>query len=238
MYKAVISYDGTRYFGWQKTKTGPSIQEQIETALTRITGKQVPIEAASRTDRGVHATGQVIQFSLEAPLSTEKLKGALNAVLPDDIRVFEISRKEFHPTLDAIKKEYRYKINRDAVQDPHERLYSWHVYQPLDFKKIDAAIPHLLGTHDFTSFSNRDAEGEENPICTLERIHFEKNIFQFVGDRFLHKMVRNLVGTLIYIGSGRVALPIEEILKRKDRKLAGITAPSKGLYLHQVSYPL
>lgn len=236
MFKALIAYDGTRYFGWQKTITGPSIQEELEKAIAQITQESVVPEAASRTDRGVHAEGQVIQFSLETPGDPKRLLRSLNAVLPSDIRVLSLSSKQFHPTLDAIGKEYHYRMCLDPVQDPIKRLYAWHFQHPLNLKNIESAAKDLIGTHDFTAFAN---EEEKDPICTLESIVFNKNCFQIKGNRFLYKMVRNLVGTLIYIGMGKL-LPnaIPSILASRDRKKAGITAPAHGLYLHQVSYPV
>lgn len=235
MYKAIIAYDGTHYLGWQKTKEGPSIQEELEKALRQIAAEAVLPEAASRTDRGVHAEGQVIQFAIQKKIEPRKLLRGLNAVLPTDIRVRELSFEDFHPTLDSIGKEYHYQICQGLVQDPTRRLYSWHFHAPLDVQKINAAIPDLIGTHDFTAFAN---EPEKNPICTLESIVFDR-FFQIKGDRFLYKMVRNLVGTLIYIGCGKLpANSIPSILAGKDRKQAGVTAPAHGLYLHQVFYPL
>jgi tRNA pseudouridine38-40 synthase len=233
MYKSIIAYDGTRYFGWQKTATGPSIQEELEKAILRITGEVAVPEAASRTDRGVHAEGQVIQFALQKMVEPQKLLKGLNAVLPADIRVLELSPKEFHPTLDAIGKEYRYQICQVPVQDPTQRLYSWHIRHQLDFGKMERAIKDLIGTHDFSAFAN---EEEKNPICTIKSIVFDGS-FWIRGDRFLYKMVRNLVGTLIYIGSGKLPEDsIPGILESKDRKKGGVTAPAHGLYLHQVFY--
>ncbi len=235
MYKAIITYDGTRYFGWQKTATGPSIQEELEKAIGQITGEISIPEAASRTDRGVHAEGQVIQFALKKPRDPQKLLKGLNAVLPSDIRVLELLLKEFHPTLDAIGKEYRYRICEMAVQDPILRLYSWHIPHGLDRERMELSIKNLIGTHDFSAFANAE---EKNPVCTLESIIFD-GIFRIRGNRFLYKMVRNLVGTLIYVGKGILSPDsIQPILASKDRKTAGITAPAHGLYLHQVFYPL
>ncbi len=235
MYKAIIAYDGTRYFGWQKTVTGPSIQEELENAIRQITGELATPEAASRTDRGVHAEGQVIQFALQKQVEHQRLLRGLNAVLPTDIRVLELAPQEFHPTLDAVGKEYRYRICQDPVQDPTLRLYSWHIPHGLDRAKMELAAKDLIGTYDFTAFAN---EGEKNPICTIESIEFD-GIFRIRGDRFLYKMVRNLVGTLIYVGRTKLAADsIPAILASKDRKNAGITAPAHGLYLHQVFYQL
>lgn len=233
MYKSILSYDGTRYFGWQKTSTGPSIQEEVEKALFRLSKTRSCPEAASRTDRGVHARGQVIQFALEKPMEPKRLQRALNALLPQDIRILETSQLEFHPTLDAKSKEYHYHLSLEPAQDPTRRLYSWHFPHPLDFEKIAIASRDLIGTHDFSSFCN---EKEENPICSIESIEFD-GTFRIKGNRFLYKMVRNLVGTLVYIGCGKLPPDsIPQILALRDRKRAGITAPAHGLCLHQVFY--
>lgn len=234
MYKAIICYDGTEYFGWQKTKTGPSIQEELEKALFHISGESILPEAASRTDRGVHARGQVIQFAIQKEFEPLRLLKALNAILPSDIRILQIEQKQFHPTLDAIGKEYQYHFSTDPVQDPTNRLYSWHFRYPLDRSKMEREAQKLIGTHDFTAFAN---EPEKNPICTLTSIQFEGTRFSIQGNRFLYKMVRNLVGTLVYIGCGKLDL-IEPILASRDRKNGGITAPAHGLYLHQVFYQI
>lgn len=235
-FKGLLAYDGTRYFGWQKTAAGPSIQEELEKALAQVTGETTSIEAASRTDRGVHAEGQVIQFALRKETDPRRLLRSLNAVLPSDIRIREIAISDFHPTLDASGKEYRYQICFDPVQEPTDHLYSWHFRYPLDFTKVETAAASLIGTHDFSAFAN---EEETNPICTIESILFQNGSFWVKGDRFLYKMVRNIVGTLVYIGCGKLApdsVPL--ILESRDRKTGGLTAPAHGLHLHQVFYPV
>ena len=238
--KLLLAYDGTRYLGWQKTRMGPSIQESLAKALTQITGEQILPEAASRTDRGVHAQGQVVAFSLHSPPPLLQLQKGLNAVLPADIRVLELKpiSAHFHPTLDAVGKEYHYQICLGEVQEPIHRLYSWHVYSPLDLQKMESAASDLLGTHDFTAFTN---EIRNDPVCTLKSIAITPsgNRLQiaFRGNRFLYKMVRNLAGTLVYIGCGK--LPpncIPSLFASRDRKQAGMTAPAHGLYLHKVVY--
>jgi len=234
MFKALLSYDGTHYFGWQKTVSGPSIQEEVQKAIARITGESIIPEAASRTDRGVHAEAQVIQFALEKGRDPDQLLRGLNAVLPPDIRVRTVTPCIFHPTLDALGKEYHYYLNLGPVQDPTRRLYAWHFIHPLDWTKVEKASQDLLGKHDFSAFAN---EEEKDPICTIESIHFREGRFEIRGDRFLYKMVRNLVGTLVYIGAGRLSPDsIPSILASRDRKKAGVTAPAHGLYLHQVFY--
>lgn len=229
MYTALIAYDGTRFFGWQKTESGPSVQEELEKAIFQLTGEAVCPEAASRTDRGVHAEGQVVWFSIEKSFEPSRLLRALNAVLPHDIRV----KKLFFGDVEISGKEYHYKICLGDVQLPMKRLYSWHFHHPLDKDKIKEAAKALIGTHDFTALAN---EPEKNPICTVESIIFDE-FFRIRGDRFLYKMVRNLVGTLLYIGCGKLPPDsIPAILASKDRKQAGMTAPAHGLYLHQVFY--
>lgn len=235
LYKLIISYDGTRYFGWQKTKSGPTIQEELQKAVAKITQENTIPEAASRTDRGVHALGQVVHLSLQKEIALS----SLNAVLPYDIRVLELEPASFHATLDAVKKEYHYHLCFCDVQDPVHRLYSWHTRYPLDLEKMRRASKDLLGAHDFSAFAN---EKEENPYCTLELIQIEELPGQrlqisLIGNRFLYKMARNLSGTLVYIGCGKLQIDcIPSLLASRDRKAAGITAPAHGLVLQKVFY--
>ncbi len=238
-YKALLSYDGTRYFGWQKTRSGPSIQEALQSALQKVTRNEILPEAASRTDRGVHAEGQSVSFSLDKDLP--KPLFSLNANLPSDIRILSIETvpEGFHPTLDALSKIYHYEVSLGPIQDPHTRLYSWHYPYPLDLSKMEAGAKILLGTHDFSAFANRP---EKNPTCTLSHITFSQedpNRLRIAlhGNRFLYKMARSLAGTLLYIGSGKLALEsLPSILLGKKRKEAGMTAPAHGLFLHRVIY--
>lgn len=241
MFKAIIAYDGSPFFGWQKTKTGPSVQETLENTLSQLTQETVSVEAASRTDRGVHAEGQVVSFALNRTWPTSKLIRGANAILPPEIRILQIEEKEdsFHSTLNARGKEYHYRICLGEVQNPIHRLYSWHFHYPLDLEKMKKGAADLIGTHDFTTFAN---EPEENPTCTLNAIQItllpdHRLQISILGDRFLYKMVRTLVGTLAYIGCGK--LPddsIPHLLRSTDRTLAGMTAPALGLYLHRVLY--
>lgn len=203
-------------------------------ALFRITQESSIPEAASRTDRGVHAEAQVIQFTLLQTMDPIKLQRAMNAHLPLDIRVKSLELLDFHPTLDAKGKEYHYKLSLCPVQPPLEQPFAWHLHLPLDLAKMRKAAQDLLGTRDFSAFAN---EKEENPICTITSIEIEENLIKIKGDRFLYKMVRNLVGTLVYVGLGKLD-NISQILTSKNRTSAGITAPAHGLYLHQVFYQL
>ena len=240
-FRAVISYDGTRYFGWQKTDTGPTIQASIALAITKASQEEILPEAASRTDRGVHAEGQVISFALQKKWDPYRLLRALNAHLPKDIRILLLKEasSDFHPTLQSRLKEYHYRISMSPFQEPFDRLYAWHFRWPLDLSLMEKAAKQLIGERDFSAFAG---EKETNPICTLTEILFQKldrERLQIViqGDRFLYKMARTLVGTLLYIGSHKLDTDcLPSILSLKDRKKAGITAPAHGLFLHRVLY--
>jgi tRNA pseudouridine38-40 synthase len=237
--KLIIAYDGTRYLGWQN-----SIETALEHAIEQILGKKAALQAASRTDRGVHAQGQVINFLWEGVSDLTLLRRSLNAVLPADIRIqsIEIASPAFHPTLDAQGKEYRYFVCQGAVQLPFHHTTSWHVPAPLDIEAMERAATALIGTHDFSSFCNErqlvkgDAVREVSSISLSPLPHNRLQI-GVRGNRFLYKMVRNLVGTLVYVGCGKLrASEMSAILASKDRTRAGVTAPAHGLFLHQVFY--
>lgn len=243
-YKCIIAYDGHSYFGWQTTQTGPSIQSTIQQALFQITREQVKVEAASRTDRGVHAQGQVIHFSLSK--TRDRLQTQLNGVLPPTIRVLsvELVAPDFHATLSAQSKEYHYFLCLGAVQLPMHQLYSWHVPSPLHLQNMERAKTALLGTQDFSSFAN---EREPNSLVSCSQIDLiplepishkgARLQIKLRANRFLYKMARNLVGTLVYIGCGKLPWDsIPRILAAKDRTQAAITAPAHGLYLSKVFY--
>ncbi len=244
-YQLIIAYQGAAYQGWQKTPMGPSIEEKLEQALFQILRHSVALQAASRTDAGVHAEGQVVNFILNTSLpDLSQFLHRLNGILPRDIRVLSLTEKptSFHPTLDAKAKEYTYWICTDRVQLPPYRTLSWHFPYPLDLNVLKSTIPYLLGTHDFSSFCNERHLWTRSTLCTLNRIQYTPMPYQRLhidiqGDHFLYKMVRNLIGTLAYIGSGK--MPLERLLlllQTKDRTLAGPTAPAHGLRLRQVFY--
>jgi tRNA pseudouridine38-40 synthase len=240
-YKSTLSYDGTRYFGWQKTKSGPTIQEELEKAVIKI-GETAPLpEAASRTDRGVHAESQIVALALQKSWDLATLQKALNNALPLDIRILKIESVpvDFHPTLEAIEKEYHYYCCLKSVQRPIHRRHSWHFYYPIDLEKMEREALDFLGTHDFSSLSNAL---KENPFCTIHRIKIiplpeDRLQISIVGDRFLYKMARNIAGTLLYIGCGKIAPhQIPSILHSRDRKQAGVAAPAHALFLHRIKY--
>lgn len=242
----LIAYDGTGFLGWQHTIMGPSIEQSLQSVLEQILQEKITLQAASRTDAGVHAEGQVVNFfTTKSPPSLSKLHKSLNALLPPSIVVLQIEEKNlsFHPTLDNRGKEYHYYICNTPYQKPKHRFTSWHVPLSLDIPLIEESLPIFLGTHDFTPFCNTDGlEKNKNPICTLDSISYTqlpegRLVFSIKGDRFLFRMVRILMGTLIYIGLHKITLPeVKNIFIQKKRSLAGVTAPAHGLHLIQVFY--
>ncbi len=243
--KLLVAYEGTSYFGWQKTKMGPSIEECLEKVLAQILQEDVALQAASRTDRGVHAEGQVVNFlTTKLDLDLSRLQHGLNGLLPDDISIREVEQAamDFHPTLQTKGKEYHYQICNAHLQLPFFRHISWHYHLPLALDEMRLAAVDLIGEHDFSTFCNELALSTADQICTLSRIDIqpleqERLLISITGDHFLYKMVRNIVGTLVYVGAGKIpASALSMILKSRDRKQAGITAPAHGLSLKQVFY--
>ncbi|KAF3362953.1 tRNA pseudouridine synthase A 2 [Chlamydiales bacterium STE3] len=244
--RLTLVYDGTNYLGWQKTPLGPSIEEAIQKTLQRILQHEITLQAASRTDAGVHALGQVVNFFTSKTLEdVSKFKLSINALLPKDIRItmVEVAENDFHPTLDSNGKTYHYEICQGSVQLPQHRLYSWHVPKHLDIKQMKEASKQLIGKHDFSAFCNaKKNEVYQNKIRQVERIDFvqlENNRLKIAifGRHFLYKMARNIVGTLVYVGLGKISVSqIPLILDGKDRTKAGMSAPAHGLTLFRVHY--
>lgn len=238
--KMILAYDGTRYLGWQKTKTGPSVQEALEKALFQILRKDVRVEASSRTDRGVHAEGQAVHFLIEEAPPMDRLVYGVNSALPWDIRVIdaEMVHEEFHSTLWAESKEYRYSICNRAVEDPMRRLYSWHIHEPLDVEAMRRAARALLGKHDFASFTTIKSEDTIRTLFDIQVLVNEGWVdIRITGDRFLYKMMRRLVGTLVGVGKGTLSEDeVLALLAEPNRAKAGVTAPAHGLFLHKVTF--
>lgn len=243
--KLVIAYFGLTFKGWQKTKMGPSIESILQEALEKILQHPVSLQATSRTDAQVHAQGQVVNFFTSTSLCLQILRKSLNQLLPSDIAILsaEVMPDSFHPTLDCIKKHYSYQICYAAVQLPFFRFTSWHFPYPLDLDKMREAANHLIGKHDFSSFCNERALWDRNPICNLETIKIislpnKRLLISLIGDRFLFRMARNLIGTLAFVGKGKLlSQEIPAILASKKRCLAGMTAPAHGLFLSQLFFP-
>jgi tRNA pseudouridine38-40 synthase len=244
--KLVIAYDGTNYAGWQVQKTGVAVQEKIEEVLRRYFPFASRLHGSSRTDAGVHALGMVAHVEIpraEFKMTPKKLVLALNAYLPDDIRVVAAIRaaSDFHARFDASGKQYRYFIWNHPAMNPLLRNTAWHVPQDLDLAAIRSAAPLLLGTHDFKSFAaNRNYE-METTVRTITRCELRRSgpllTFTIEGDGFLYKMCRGIVGTLVQIGRHKFAVSdLKKMLHARDRRAAGMTAPAHGLILWKVFY--
>jgi len=243
--KLIIAYDGTHFFGWQKTSDGPTIEETLQQLLETIYQHPIQLQAASRTDKGVHAEGQVVNYRCKKKKDLRQLKFSLNQMLPKMIRILIIKEvaDDFHATLDATFKEYHYRVTTTHVQSPFERHLSWHCYYPFDLDAMKQAALLLLGTYDFSSFCNTHSSRNMNRICTIKRLDItyqsDQLKFEIEGNNFLYKMVRNIIGTLIYVGIGKFSVQhVENLLIQKMRKFAGITAPAHGLVLKHVRYKI
>ena len=243
--KLTIQYDGTNYVGWQRQANGVSIQGLLEDALAPIEAGPVDVHGAGRTDAGVHSIGQVASVRLAAQLDTSTLFRALNAVLPDDVRVaaVEEAAPDFHARFSAVAKTYEYRIVNAPIVSPFMHRYVWHIPQPLEMGAMRAAAEPLVGRHDFAGFQGTGSTvvSTERTIESLdweEGAGFERPIVMRVtGDGFLRHMVRNIIGTLVEIGVGRWRpARVRELLDARDRTHAGPTAPARGLFLAKVRY--
>ena len=245
-FKITISYDGTRYGGWQVQPNAISIQASVQNVLQTVLRAPISVTGSGRTDAGVHALGQVAHFTiLFLPDSLQKLLYSLNCILPEDIRIVSIEAVDahFHARYSAKAKIYHYYLHTDRYIDPFKRLYRTHIRHKIDPEKLRSALNLFVGTHDFTSFANQATEGSaaKNPIKTITRIDLKEEPggyrIEFEGEGFLYKMVRNLVGAALEVASGKMSLEeIPLLFSAKDRRLAPKTAPPQGLFLYKVMY--
>ncbi|MFA5523658.1 MAG: tRNA pseudouridine(38-40) synthase TruA [Tissierellales bacterium] len=240
--KLIIEYDGTNYFGWQKQPNKMSIQETIEEAIGKITNEEIEIFGSGRTDRGVHARGQVANFLTTSTIPGERFRKAINSVLPSDIVITQSEEvdKSFHSRYSAKGKEYKYLFYNRKVQSPLLRNYAYHIPQELVFRLMQNAVDDLIGTHDFVAFM-ASGSSVKDTIRTIYEVSLTKDQeiveLKIKGNGFLYNMVRIIAGTLVDIGIGKIdSNDIPEIISSKDRKKAAHTAPSHGLYLEKVLY--
>jgi len=245
-FKLTIAYDGTRYQGWQAQQTGTGVQEMVEAALAKLFPSAPRVQGSSRTDTGVHALGMAAHFEVprrEFTMPVRKLALALNAHLPEDVRVLSASRapNRFHARFDAAGKQYRYLVWNHPAMNPLLRATAWHVPRPLNVAAMRRAAPRFLGRHDFQSFAANPGYAKESTIRTLTRCDVKPRgaqiTFVIEGDGFLYKMCRGIVGTLVQIGLGKFpAEVVKAMLAKRDRRVAGMTAPAHGLVLWKVFY--
>ncbi len=242
-FKITVEYDGASYHGWQRQKNDRTIQEEIEKALFTMTGKKIALTASGRTDAGVHALGQVANFNCDTDLSSQAFQNGLNSLTRDDIVIIScnIVDENFHSRFDAKSKTYNYRILNRNLPAAINRQYAWFIKKKLDLDAMQLSVRHIIGAHDFKAF-----EGTGSPRSHTTRRVFKAEIaeqgnglivIEIKADGFLRFMVRNIIGTLVDVGLGKITSDdFKEILLSKDRSMAGATAPPQGLFLMKVKY--
>ena len=242
--KITIEYDGTNYSGWQVQPNAVTIQGKLEEAVKRLTGEETKVYGAGRTDAGVHARGQVATFKTNSDIPIENFARALTSRLPKDISVREAQEvnEGFDPRHGAKMKLYRYQIYASNIAPAIGRHYMWHTSWELNIEKMKEASKYFEGRHDYTSFSNQECNNKEaNNIRTVTEcnLDYHDNIITIdvMGRAFLYNMVRNIVGTLVDVGRGRIQpADIPKIFAARNRQLAGQGAPANGLTLEWIKY--
>jgi len=242
-YKIIIEYDGTNISGWQRQPDTSSIQQFIEDAIESFSQEKVIVHAAGRTDAGVHAIEQVAHFDLKKKFTTYIVQTAINHFLRPNLIVIlscDIVDDSFHARFSAIKRHYRYEVLNRRAPTALGVNKIWHIRESLDINNMQEAANILVGSHDFTSFRAAQCQGK-SPLKTIDEISIyregEKIIFIVRAKSFLHHMVRNIVGTLILVGTGKWRVDdISKALEAKDRRRAGPTAPACGLYFTKIDY--
>ena len=240
--RLIVAYDGTNYCGWQKQPNGITVEEVLETAVSDLCGTPTEIIGASRTDAGVHAYGNVAVFDTDMRMAADKFTFALNARLPEDVRVQYSDEvpEGWHPRKQNSVKTYEYRILNRRTEIPTERLYAHFCYYELDVEKMRRACGYLIGTHDFTSFCSVKTQAK-SPVRTIYELEvWEDGDFitiHICGNGFLYNMVRIIAGTLLRVGSGAYEPEhVQEILAAHDRQAAGETMPARGLTLIGIEY--
>ena len=241
-YLIIVEYEGTAYHGWQVQKNGITIQELVETALSKITNIKTHILSSGRTDAGVHSEGMPAHFVTESKMKPDEFQLALNSLLPRDITIREVRKvpMKFNARGSVKGKLYRYTILNRGYPSALNFRRSWFIPHKLDFAAMKRAVKYLEGEHDFTSFRAGNCNSK-SPIRTMTRVALYRQddylIFEFEGKGFLKHMVRNFIGTLVYVGKKKY-LPknVKTILEARNRKIAGPTAPPEGLCLIKVEY--
>lgn len=237
-----LSYDGTRYKGWQRLPGEVTIQGKLEAALSRILGETIEVSGSGRTDAGAHAVGQVASFHCESQMDCSSLLAQLRRYLPEDIGIESCTEASprFHARLNAVTKTYCYRIWRSSAPCVFQRNFVYRFQEPLDLDAMRKAASTLLGTHDFLSFCS-NKKFKKSSVRTIYRLDIIEDgselRFLVTGDGFLYNMVRILVGTLLEVGMGRRSPDeIPQIVAARNRELAGYTVPAQGLCLMEVTY--
>jgi len=235
-----VEYDGSRFGGWQRQPNAVTIQELLEKAFETALRVPVSIVGAGRTDAGVHAKGQGAHLDTENPLDIRRCECSINALLPREIAIYNLQQvsDSFHARYSAIGRRYVYLMCTRKRPLNFER--AWFLFYNVDWERVRNNLHFLKGTHDFTSFCASGSDTPDN-ICTVKEVSLEDEQgfikFTIEADRFIYKMVRTIVGTLIEIGRGKLKSSMEDIIAAKNRVVAGETAPPFGLFLENVFYP-
>ena len=255
--KLIVSYDGTDFCGWQIQQEVRTVQSVLEGAISKILASPTRVYASGRTDSGVHALNQVVCFKTKKDIDCKALKRGLNSLLPGDTRVHDVSDVaiDFDPRRSAISRRYRYLIVLGDVLYPFVRNYAWHIRDELYIEEMSRSGVMLIGSHDFSSFEGKGGEGEGGgnrirevtdfgiiinsvPLRGVKETGERVVEIEIEANAFLRHMVRNIVGTLVDVGRGKTGRDeFFEILRARDRRRAGATAPPQGLYLVEVLYP-
>lgn len=253
MIRLLIEYDGTDYHGWQSQREGGTVQDILRYAIRGICGESVRLTGASRTDAGVHALGQVASFDITSSMSPDTFKRALNATLPHDIRILaaDEAAPSFHPRRTALSKSYFYVISISRTPSAFLGRYCWTIPYPLDLAAMQLAAEALVGEYDFSAFMGAGCSSRHQvrTISSLEVMRLPEMSFmtasvpgdyiriRIEANAFLRHMVRNIVGTLVEIGKGKMGpAAMKHILDCRDRTQAGPTAPAQGLFLEHITY--
>jgi tRNA pseudouridine38-40 synthase len=241
----ILEYDGTRYHGSQLQANAPTIQGEIEKALHNLTGEKTRVKAASRTDAGVHAKGQVISFKTKAALPLKTFVEGMNYYLPHDIAIKEAFRVDdsFDVRRSAVSREYKYYILNSPTRSPMRQNFTYRVNGELDVKAMQRACQALVGRHDFASFvSSAETAAKKRTVRNVHKAEIERDgdiiVFNIVANSFLPHQVRNTIGSLIKVGQGKMTVDeFYSMVEAKSPGLAGPTAPAGGLCLMRVNYP-
>jgi tRNA pseudouridine38-40 synthase len=242
-FRLVLEYDGTHYHGWQRQHGVVTVQETLESRLEIMLGMPVKVRASGRTDAGVHARAQQVNFYARTRLQPVEIQRGLNALLPDDIAILAAAEVEdsFHARFSAWSKIYEYRILNRPVRSALERHHTWHIRRPLALEPMNECLRMIQGEHDFAAFMASGSKARST-VRLLYRAEIrlpdaEHLLFMFEGNGFLRQMVRNLVGTIVEVGSVRLSPEdFQRILLSRDRRQAGATAPARGLCLVRVVY--
>jgi len=241
-YKLIVEYFGKNYNGWQRQKNGVGVQQVLEEKLSDLLGSTIKIVGSGRTDTGVHALGQVAHFEANTTIPPEKMVFALNGLLPDDIKVqrCEAADADFHAQYSAKRKTYRYQAYLSRIPSPLRDDRYARIVPPLDIEAMKRCAQKMVGVHDFAAFSSLGSE-KKSTIREIYRCELIQNgdelYFEIEGNGFLYNMVRIIVGTLVFVGKGKLPESIaDEMFRTGNRKAGGKTFPAKGLFLKSVSY--